>query len=253
MQLKWPQVMSKILTKEEIERRTFEHLARVAGMPVVPGSIHQGPPPAPDIECELEGAGPLGVELVALDAAHTRTRINNMNGTSAAWQRALARRSPPEQTQLNALCGDIHLGLNIEEGAGLRQRVEIMTAIQDRLLSLPADFRGTVFGMDAPAGLHRATVHRGHVTNGPQISAPSAGRIAYPQIDKLQAKLVHKSYRVNAPLDLFAYSTHDEVDAHINSLAEIETRVRTFLPGSPFRRVYVFNSGFGALVLTYPR
>jgi hypothetical protein len=244
--------MSKILTKEEIERRTFEHLARVAGMAVVPGSIRQDPPPAPDIVCELQGAGPLGVELVSLDAAHTRTRLNNMNGTRVAWQRALALRSPPEQTQLNALCGDIHLGLNIEEAAGLRQRVEIMTAIQDRLLVLPADFRGTVFGMDAPVGLHRATVHRGHVTDGPQISAPSAGGWLYPQIDKLQGKLTQKSYRVSAPLDLFAYSTHDEVDAHINSLAEIETCIKTFLPGSPFRRVYVFNSGFGALVLRHP-
>jgi hypothetical protein len=240
------------LTKEEIERRTFEHLAQIAGLLVVPGSIRQAKPPAPDIECELQDGGPLGVELVALDAPLTRTRLNNMQGTHDAWQRALARRSAAEQLQLDQRCKDVFLSLNIKEDAGSRQRTTIMTWIQDQVLSLPPGFTGPLFGSDGPSGLHRAAVHRGHVTNGPRINAPSGGSWLYPQIEKLKDKLTNKTYRINAPLDLFAYSTHDELDGHIDSLAEIETCIKTHLANSPFRKVYVFNAGFSSLVYQYP-
>ena len=64
--------MTEELTKEQIERRIFEALAPLVGMDVVPGSIRQLTPPAPDIECETRGSGPKAVELVALDAPHTR-------------------------------------------------------------------------------------------------------------------------------------------------------------------------------------
>jgi hypothetical protein len=41
--------MIEDLTKEQVERRIFEALTPLVGMEVVPGSIRQKPPPAPDI------------------------------------------------------------------------------------------------------------------------------------------------------------------------------------------------------------
>jgi hypothetical protein len=90
------------LTKEEIEFRVFEALAPLAGLNVVPGSILQPPPPAPDIYCEIAGAGPLAVELVAIDDDETRTRLNHMYNTKEAWRRALSKWPPREQAQVQA-------------------------------------------------------------------------------------------------------------------------------------------------------
>jgi hypothetical protein len=73
-----------------------------------------------------------------------------------------------------------------------------------------------------------------------------------PQLEKIEEKLVAKTYRTDAPLELFAYSRHDEVDGHLGSLAAIEQCITTHLPGSQFQRVSVFNLGFLQLVYCHP-
>jgi hypothetical protein len=45
------------LAKEEREQRIFLALAPTAGIKVVSSSIIQAPPPAPDIQCDVEGLG----------------------------------------------------------------------------------------------------------------------------------------------------------------------------------------------------
>jgi hypothetical protein len=80
------------------------------------------------------------------------------------------------------------------------------------------------------------------------ITTSSAGSWLPPQLDKIREKLVDKTYRTNVPLELFAYSMHDEVDGHVDGLAAIENCINTYLPGSKFRRVSVFNRGFLQLV-----
>lgn len=245
--------MTEDLTKEQAERRIFEALAPLVGMEVVPGSIRQKRPPAPDIECEAIGVGPWAVELVALDAPHTHTRLENMRGTKEMWDRAFALRSRIEQEALNARCGDMFLSVHFDETAGARDRTRLMHLIQDRLLGLPVGFSGELYSdIDAPAEVDWAKVFHGSVKDGPHIVAPSAGHLLPPQLEKIQEKLVAKTYRTDAPLEIFAYSKHDEVDGHVGGLAAIEQCIKTHLPGSQFRRVSVFNLGFLQLVYRYP-
>jgi hypothetical protein len=129
-----------------------------------------------------------------------------------------------------------------------------MTLIQDRLLKLPAEFSGELYEnkLEMPPGVHWARAARGAHENGPQIIAPSAGYWLPPQVDKIREKLVDKVYQTSAPLELFAYSEHDEVDAHIASLPAIEQCIKAHLPGSKFHRVSVFNLGFLQLVYRFP-
>jgi len=127
--------MNEVLSKEQIERRIFEALAPLVGVEVELESIRQEPPPAPDIECRAIGSGPWAVELVALDAPHTRTRLENMRLTNQAWNRALAARSPAEQEELKARSDDLLLSVHMNEAAGSRVRARIMSQIQDRLPS----------------------------------------------------------------------------------------------------------------------
>jgi hypothetical protein len=223
-------------TKAQNERQIFELLASWAGLILVPNSIQQNNPPAPDIECQVQGFGPLAVELVALDDPETRTRLQNMHATDDAWKYALKKWPIAEQEKLCAECKDVFLVLRISNEAGTRDRTELMRSIQEQLLTLPTGFTGDL------NLCHEVTVRRGKdITNGPQISAPSGGDWQMPQTSKIKEKLTVKTYRTSAPLELFAYSTHDEVDAHINSLAMIDECVRMHLPSSQFQRVLVFD------------
>jgi hypothetical protein len=245
--------MTEALSKEEIERRIFEALAPLVGAEIVPESIRQAPPPAPDIECEAKDFGPWAIELVALDDPHTRTRLQNMRVTNQTWDRALATRSAAEQEKLKTRCDNMFLSIHIDEAAGVRDRTRIMSLIQDRILTLAAGFSGKIFhDVDAPPEVSWATIGYSHVKDGPHISTSSAGFWLPPQLDKIREKLVDKNYQTHAPLELFAYSQHDEVDGHLGGLEAIEQCVRAHLPGSLFQRVSVFNMGFLQLVYRYP-
>jgi hypothetical protein len=245
--------MAQKLTKLQVERRVFEFLAPLVGFDVVAGSIQQGNPPLPDIECQIVDSGLLAIELVALDHADTRTRLSNMASTRGAWDQALSRRSPAEQATLHVQGADVFLGLTFAEQAGARDRTAAMKWVQDQLLVRAPGFTGDLLGeLHGPAGLERAVVYRGSVTNGPQFSPFSAGSWLPPQIDKIREKLVDKRYQTTAPLELFAYALHDEPDGAVGVMEQIDTVVHAHLPGSRFRRVHVFHYGFGRLIRTYP-
>jgi len=114
-------------------------------------------------------------------------------------------------------------------------RTKIVTEIQNRLLAASRTFEGHIFNAsDIPAELQFARVSRGQ-TAGPHFSTSSAGSWLPPQLDKIREKLVDKKpYRADAPLELFAYSEHDEVDGHVDGLSKIELCVKTHLVGSQF-------------------
>lgn len=246
--------MAVKLTKAQEERATFEFLVSLTAMVVVPDSIQQNPPPSPDIECQIEHIGPVAFELVALDAEDTRTRLSLWRATREIWDRALRTWPEEEQKMLLADCSNISLSLSIDEKATSKVRIEIMREIQARLLAKGAGFKGKLFEQDddSPEGLEGARAFRDEITNGPRIYAPSAGSWLAPQVDKIREKLAEKNYRTERPLELIAYATHDEADAHVNSLPMIDECVQRHLPGSRFRRVWVFNRHFRQLVYVYP-
>jgi hypothetical protein len=57
-----------------------------------------------------------------------------------------------------------------------------------------------------------------------------------PQLGKIEQKLREKDYTFAGPLELIAYSQHDEPDGHINSLGEIRECIDQNLPDSLFSR-----------------
>jgi hypothetical protein len=166
---------------------------------VVPGSIRQKPPPAPDFECEAKGIGPKAVELVTLDAPHTRGRLENIRITTG-WTQAFAARYPAEQQVLKARRDDMFLSVHFDETAGARDRTRLKHLIQDRLLGLQAGFSGELFGdFDAPAEVEWARAGHGNIMDGQHIVAPSAGFWLPPQLDKICEKLIAKTFGSSRP------------------------------------------------------
>jgi|GEM_PF-6250204 len=228
--------MTAAQDKARSEREIFELLAPLAGLIVVPGSIKQNDPPAPDIECQIRDFGPLAVELVALDAVATRTRLQNMNGTGDAWNRALRKWSTEQQEQLRLKSANVFLVLNNGNETGQRGRTELMRLVQEQLLVKSINFIGE---LSECSGIE---VIRGpDIKNGPEFNVPSSGDWLMPQISKLEEKLTVKTYRTSAPLELFAYCLHDDIDAHVDSLRLLDECVGKHQPGSNFQCVRVFD------------
>jgi hypothetical protein len=239
---------------KNVELRIFEALAPLAGETVVAGSIQQLDPPAPDIECQTLN-GPWAVELVAIDAGSTRNRLSNMFSADEAWNRALKARSTSEQAQLRVLCDCVALSVIFHESAGSRVQTRLMGEIQNRILAHPAGFSGELYDeLELPPELHHARVTPIKViTNGPRIASSSAGYSLTPQVDKIRVKLTDKTYETNAPLELFAYMEHDDIDGSIvNHLRLVTQCIATHLPGSLFKRVSVFHLGQQRLVYRSP-
>lgn len=69
-----------------------------------------------------------------------------------------------------------------------------------------------------PPGFHGARIGRFEITSGPRVSGPSADYWRPPQVEKISGKLRDKTYELTAPLERFAYATHDEPDGAVGSL-----------------------------------
>jgi hypothetical protein len=242
------------LSKQAVERRTFEALAPLIGWDVVPGSLRQPDPPQPDILCEVVGRGPVAVELVSLDAEDMRLRLSNMFHTRDAWGLALSRWAPDARQRLLTDLTKAYISVNFAEELGTRDRATIFGVVQDFLLARPG-FRGEIAAeiIGTPPGFHAARVGRfNHFADGPHISAPSAGYWQAPQIENIVRKLSDRQYTPAAPMELFAYSTHDEPDGAVGSLEGIRAAIAQHLPGSHFERVHLFHVGFLTHICSMP-
>jgi hypothetical protein len=240
------------LTKQERERRIFEELAQLAGLQVAPDSISQ--PDPPDIVCEIVAHGPLAVELVAIDAPETRSRLDNMSTTDEAWSRALTAWPTKSQARLLGETVDVFFSVVFSNKAGARDRTKALRAIQEFLLQHPGHT-----GVVPPEvvgrhlGVTSATIHRGHVTRGPKFSHFSTGPWLPPQVSKVAEKLRPGRYeRSDIPMELFAYAIHDEPDLSVGSLEQLQNVIVERLPGSVFRRARVFDLGLRRHLYSYP-
>ncbi|HEX3949489.1 MAG TPA: hypothetical protein VHW95_06535 [Steroidobacteraceae bacterium] len=246
--------MTMFFNKEQSERRAFEALAPLIGLAVIPGTIQQLRPPAPDIQCEVTGIGHYNAELVALDDDTTRRRLNNMYNSEKALERAIGSLTPEEQATVSAEMADVHISMIFDENAGTRDRGKLVTGVLRELLARPAGFRGDIYGDldDLPRGLHSATIARFKKANGPTITSPSAGYWCPPQLEQITTKLKDKTYQCSGRLELFAYSIHDEPDGAVGGLEGIEQTIRQDIGTSKFDRVHVFHVGFLKHILTLP-
>jgi hypothetical protein len=165
----------------------------------------------------------------------------------------LERWPPEERQQIRTEVGDAFFNLVFRNEAGLRDRTAACQAVQGFLLRNPQHV-GILSLQDAgsPRGLESVTVHRGRVTNGPRFSHFSAGRWHPPQVGVLEAKLAPERYRSDIPLELFAYSIHDEPDLAVGSLEQLQEAIVRLLPASSFRRAHIFDFGLHSHLYSYP-
>ncbi len=232
-------------TKAEAEREVFREFAPLIGLKVKEGSIRSPAPPAPDIACELQDGRPFCAELVSLDDPTTRTTRSSSAGTKLAWHDAAKAWPAEQQAELLELSRDLQLLTGFVNEAGSRERRRVFTEVQRLLLTtLPRDYAGQLVPRLREAGLGQVVnymaVHRGGVT-GIRISAFAGSGVPPPNFDALRAKLNHKPYVSEVPVHLFAHSTWDSPDSHVNSLRDLVTLVEGHSAVAPFAAVHFFD------------
>jgi len=244
--------MSMKLRKKEFEQRVFEVLAPLAGLQIVRGTISQ--PDPPDIVCDIVGRGRIGFELVSIDAEETRVRLDNMLATDEAWERALATWPPDSQPIVARETQDIFFVITFSNDAGLRDRTRALRRIQEFLVTHPGHegvLPPEATGRDSK--IRAAIAHRRPAINGPKFSHFSVGSWLPPQVAKIEEKLRPGRYcETDIPMELFAYAVHDEPDLQLGSLEQLQDAITKMLPGSAFRRAYIFDFGFRKLLYKYP-
>lgn len=166
--------------------------------------------------------------------------------TEPAWHEALLALSPHNREILQAQCRNLHLGIECDEMAGSRDRAAIMKAIQRRLLEEPVGFAGPVeFRKDVqPRGLIKATAYRTAGATEARCFTHSSGSWQEPDIKKSCEKLTKKRYQTDHPLDLFAYSLHDEVYGAIGVAEVIDACVDAHRAAFLFSACPCFRAGF---------
>lgn len=235
----------QLTTKQRNERSTFQQLAALIDLSIDPDSIRQNAPPAPDVECVLASGSTFAAELVSLDSSATQVRINNTTNTKACWYDALKMWPHPQRLRLQEISRDLVLYCMFKNSAGRMDRREAFKEVQGALLQRPANWKGDLLahlGQVKPKGLQRLRVDRsGHT--GVRISAPTVGKLLEPDYAKLLQKLTQKNYKTTASvLHLFAYSDHDELDGHVDSLTRLKEIAREHLAASPFDAVHFFDA-----------
>lgn len=244
--------MTKPAQRRE-ERHHFERLAVALRLPIVPGSISQPDPPAPDITCALADGSRYGAELVAIDQAATQKRIADMGRVAQAWEHALRSWSVAEQKQVRSAFDDVYLSVILSQALDARGCTAVLREIQRAALGMPTHFEGDIFDpVDLPIGIDSARVLRGAPRGGPHITRPTADFLHPPQLDLITRKLTAKSYTWDGTLELFVYTQHDDIDAQAGKLEEVREVIQRDIVRSRFGRVHVFDAFPGKHLLTEP-
>lgn len=90
--------------KRDHELRTFDHFCAAAGLQIVPGSIRQPDPPAPDLIADIEGDESVAFELVRLNNDDQLTRLNLMHQTPRFLASEFAALFPKRSTRSSVPC-----------------------------------------------------------------------------------------------------------------------------------------------------
>jgi hypothetical protein len=223
------------------EAAIFEQFCTAEALTPIVGGIEQPEPPAPDLIADLGSLGRIAFELVRLNDPEQLTRMALMSRTPAFLDRAFARLQHDIQTRLAEKYVDGIITIEFKGAVDFAQRRTALPFVWAVLDALPNGFRGKVdlWNRGAPSALQLIWVSRG-VTGGRPWFKPQTSGYVLPACAKRIAEKLQKRYECREPLELLAYVDFGEL-AHLSAPDEITAIVNQHLPGSQFRRVWIYE------------
>jgi hypothetical protein len=244
------------MTNDELKRRAerahFERFCDAARLPLIPESIEQPEPPAPDLVAKFESIGPVSFELVRLDDADRLTRLHLMQQMPNFLERAFEALPVKQKEALRAQYADAHITLDFRGAATLADRRRALPFLWNTLGAQPSGFRGEVDLWDLRPPRAISMIHVSRVKTGgrPWFRSLTCGYTLPLAADRIGQKLQMR-YECDTPLELLAYVEYGEM-AHANAADEIAEVTLPSLPSSQFRRVWVYEGLHRRVGLTLP-
>jgi hypothetical protein len=232
---------SAVNWKRESERAHFEMFCEAARLPLIPESIEQPDPPAPDLVAELEGSGRVAFELVRLNDPDHLTRFRLMQQMPGFLERQFAALPAERRLALTARYIDAEIIIDFQGAATLAQRRRVLPYVWVVLEGLPDGHQGKVdlYGREPPAELALMWINRIRTDGRARFRSQTTGFVLPLRVEEIERKL-RKRYETDHPLELLAYVENGEM-AHLADAARITEVVERLLPKSQFRRVWVYE------------
>lgn len=242
------------------ERAVFGEFASVAGFRVRIDTIESRPSPEPDIRCEVEGDGLVAFELGQV-VNEALERMTSESSAARRQFRALYEALPaPERAAVEVCLGGppaVFAGFarGVQPGRWRRAVRPILDTLIDRARAARSVDRlreGDIPVWQIPAlsdVLSALTVRR-------SSGRPFLGALEMTEVVDATWRLLEKkfgrSYQTALPIELLAYYVAAPPPDTPAWRSEVREYLRAHRPGSPFRRVWLFNGFTNAIVLVDP-
>jgi hypothetical protein len=226
--------------KRAAERAVFERFAATAEIRVVPGSLVQPDPPAPDIAADIEGAGRIAFELVRLDADDEFLSRRMFLEARELLDSEFQKLPEPQRTAIETKFSSSGIAVEFHRFADTAARRRALAMVWPLIEDLPASHDGEV----DMCGRAIQDVESLWVIPEPERTSLYfrsfiVGSPMPVHAERLSEKL-QRRYVCAEPLELLAYNEVEQL-AHLADEQRIRDAVESQIAGSQFRRVWVFD------------
>lgn len=239
--------------KRAQERRVFERFCQNAGLVIVPRTLQQPAPPAPDVIVELERRGRVAFELVRLDHEDEMMGRSHLLRASHFFEREYDALPPARRASIASQYGDAEITIEFHRTATIPERRKALEFIWATLERLMPGFNGqlSLAKLNAPSALHTVWVLRAEKRERPKFRSFLLGSPLPVQASRIADKL-QNHYACSEPLELLAYREIGEFSYQTDE-ADIRQVIDTHLSTSQFRRVWLFESPLQRVGLVFTR
>ncbi len=232
--------------KERKERKIFQLFAEAASLLVIPNSVKNEQPPAPDVLCKINGGGHVAFELVEIVTPALMREMENGQKLRKALK-AACNTYPEIQDRFHDAM--IHVGFL--DGVTIRKRLSIVNPLVDLFRQHAQIDEGDI---QVPNNLKKIvreiSVARG-VSRGPAFDVSEMVKCTDDVLGRIKKKC-EKRYESNHLIELLAYYTsHSDLD-DFEWQSEFHDRVVKILAGSPFKRVWVYDCCENTIKYVHP-
>lgn len=233
---------------KRLERLVFEHFVSAAELQTVADTLHQPPPPEPDILVNIVGRGFVAFELGRLNGKTEAHRNTTMDWAAEEFETEVESRDPASRIAINAFLADARIMVAPRDGHPNRELRSAARWVVDCILRSEPDFDGNLetHFPGIPDVLAYAQVLRYadvFLPGAPRFNMMTGGYAQRANFHTLEEKLLGQ-YTSAAPIELVAYMDR----SHFAFSGETEEATRLIADlgsSSVFQAVWLYEALLG--------